>query len=94
MFWKFKGAVFVDAGNVWALKGDEKETLNKKTFAAGIAADWGVGLRLDLNFLLIRVDMGMRFHDPAIQEGSRWIPPQRWMKGHNKAFHFGVGYPF
>ena len=94
MFWKFKGAVFVDAGNVWALKGEENETLNKKTFPAGIAADWGVGLRLDLNFLLIRVDMGMRFHDPAVQNGSRWIAPQYWMKGHNKAFHFGVGYPF
>lgn len=94
MFWKFRGAVFVDAGNVWCLDGDEKAKLSAKTFPAGIAADWGVGLRLDLNFLLLRVDMGMRFHDPGIQEGSRWVPPQKWMKGHNKAFHFGVGYPF
>ena len=95
--WKFDGAVFVDAGNVWSLRstGTEDSRLSLLTwdnFRKGIAMNWGVGLRLDLNFLLLRIDMGMKLHDPA--RGTSWVGPRDWLRRDGYAVHFGVGYPF
>lgn len=95
--WKFAGAVFVDAGNIWMLehKGvDEMESsiFRWKTLGDSIAANWGLGMRLDFGILLVRVDMGMKFHDPAAE--NKWIGPDKWLKRENYALHFGVGYPF
>lgn len=99
IFWKIAGAVFVDAGNIWEVSPINAELepgslFSFKTMGEGIAASWGVGLRLDLNFFLLRVDYGMRFHDPARAAGSRWVGPRDWFKSESHAFHFGVGYPF
>ena len=97
MFWKVAGAVFVDAGNVWAVKADDSEEGQKslfrwQDFGKSIAANWGVGLRLDFGFLLLRLDMGMKIHDPSSQQS--WVNPGQWLKRDNYALHFGVGYPF
>ena len=97
MFWKLAGAVFIDAGNVWKLKAkgaepDEESLFRWNTFAESIAANWGVGLRLNLGFLLLRVDMGMKIHDPARQQ--KWVNPGTWLQRDNYAVHLGVGYPF
>ena len=97
MFWKVAGAVFVDAGNVWALKADSSEEgqaslFRWQDFGRSIAANWGIGLRLDFGFLLLRVDMGMKIHDPARKQ--RWVSPEQWFKRDNYAVNFGVGYPF
>lgn len=97
MFWKVAGAVFVDAGNVWALKADDSEEGQESLFSwqnlgKSIAANWGVGLRLDFGFLLLRLDLGMKIHDPAREQ--RWVNPGQWLKNDNYALHFGVGYPF
>ena len=97
MFWKVAGAVFMDAGNIWALKADDTEegqaSLFKiSDFGKSIAANWGVGLRLDFGFLLLRLDLGMKIHDPAREQ--RWVNPGQWLKRDNYALHFGVGYPF
>ncbi len=97
MFWKMAGAVFADAGNVWTLNNDLNETSDPSvfrwnTFAESIAANWGIGLRLDLDFLLLRIDMGMKIHDPAREQ--MWVNPKMWLKRDNYALHFGVGYPF
>ena len=97
MFWKIAGAVFVDAGNIWTLQGADSEE-NKlarfrwDTFGESIAANWGAGLRLDFGFFLLRLDMGMRIHDPAREQ--KWVRPDQWLKRDNYAVHFGVGYPF
>ena len=72
LFWKLRGALFMEAGNVW----------------------WGLGIRLDLNFILVRLDFGMRVHDPSRPEGQRWVDPSDWLESPNNAIHFGVGYPF
>lgn len=97
MFWKIAGAVFADAGNVWTLNNSEdadRESMFRwASFGESIAANWGVGLRLNFGFLLLRVDMGMKIHDPARLNG-RWVPPSQWMRRDNYALHFGVGYPF
>ena len=97
MFWKVAGAVFLDAGNVWTLKhkdtDESRESIFRwNTFGQSIAANWGVGVRLDLGFLLLRVDMGMKLHDPA--RTQRWVGPDQWLKRDGFALHFGVGYPF
>jgi outer membrane protein assembly factor BamA len=97
LFWKVAGAVFVDAGNVWTLKDDNTKEgqlamLRWDTFGESIAANWGAGLRLNFGFLLLRLDMGMKVHDPAREH--KWVNPGQWLKKGNYALHFGVGYPF
>lgn len=99
MFWKLAGAVFIDAGNVWTLRdtgSPDNIPISKftwKNFGESIAANWGAGIRLDLNFLLLRLDMGMRVHDPA-RAGNKWLGMSQWLRRGNYAVHFGVGYPF
>ena len=97
MFWKVAGAVFVDAGNIWTLKDNIDESgqesmLRWDTFGESIAANWGLGLRLDFGFLLLRLDMGLKVHDPAKE--FKWVGPDQWFKRDGYALHFGVGYPF
>ena len=95
MFWKVAGAVFVDAGNVWTLNkegSDELSAFRWNNLGESIAANWGVGARLNLGFLLLRVDMGMKIHDPAREQ--KWVSPGKWLNRDNYALHFGVGYPF
>ena len=93
--WKLAGAVFLDAGNVWTLRKDSTDNQSAfrwSTFGQSIAANWGAGVRLDLGFLLLRVDMGMKIHDPA--RVNKWVGPQGWFSKGGYAMHFGVGYPF
>jgi outer membrane protein assembly factor BamA len=101
-FWKLEWAVFAEAGNVWTLPllrkdlvdglgGDVDES--ERFSLRSIAADWGIGLRVNLDFILIRLDVGFRLHDPARAEGDRWVRPRDWFHG-SSAIHFGVGYPF
>ena len=101
-FWKLEWAVFAEAGNVWTLPllrkdlvdglgGDVDESA--RFSLRSIAADWGIGLRVNLDFILIRLDVGFRLHDPARAEGDRWVRPRDWFHG-SSAIHFGVGYPF
>ena len=97
MFWKVAGALFVDAGNVWTLRssgeGNSYESMFRwDTFGESIAANWGAGLRLNFGFLLLRLDMGVKIHDPA--RIQKWVTPDQWFKRDGFAVHFGVGYPF
>ena len=91
--WKLEGAVFADAGNVWDLRktvGFEGSNFSFDT----IAADWGLGLRVNLDFILVRIDTGFKVYEPCRPAGERLVGPQQWLKGGNFAIHFGVGYPF
>ena len=97
MFWKIAGAIFIDAGNIWTLKDDSTESgklsmISAATLGESIAANWGAGLRLDFSFLILRLDLGMKVHDPARE--SKWVGPDQWLKRDGYALHFGVGYPF
>ncbi len=97
MFWKLAGAVFADAGNIWTLKktdvaASEGSLFRWNTFGESIAANWGVGIRLNLDFLLLRVDLGLKVHDPAREQ--KWVGPGGWFRRDGFALHFGVGYPF
>ena len=95
MFWKVEGALFADVGNIWDIKSEiDGAAFNFKTFPESLGADWGLGVRVNLSLILIRVDAGMKVHDPALPQGSRWVTPNKWLKSDNFAIHFGVGYPF
>ena len=96
--WKLEGALFADAGNIWYLPMEGEEGtpgifgFNTETLES-IGLDWGVGIRLNLGLILVRVDSGFRVHDPGKEYGQRWLGPDQWFKG-NYAVQFGVGYPF
>ena len=91
LFWKLEGALFAEAGNVWEM-GQEDEL---SRFSVGsIAGDWGLGVRVNLDFILLRIDAGFRVHDPARAAGDRWVGPAGWFRERASAIHFGVGYPF
>ena len=97
MLWKLDGAVFIDAGNVWTLKKtseaeNDGSLFRWNTFGESIAANWGAGIRLDLDFLLLRIDCGFKVHDPARE--NKWMGPAYWFRKNGFAIHFGVGYPF
>jgi outer membrane protein assembly factor BamA len=97
LFWKFQGAAFVDAGNIWTIREYENQpggVFRFDSFYKQIAAAYGLGIRLDLDFFIIRFDGGMKAVNPVYASGrGRWpiIHPNF---GRDFAFHFAVGYPF
>ena len=91
--WKLEGAVFADAGNVWYLRDTDLWERSGFSFDT-IAADWGLGIRVNLDFILVRIDLGAKVYEPCRLEGERLIGPDQWLKKGNYALHFGVGYPF
>ena len=97
LFWKFNGAVFVDAGNIWNIKSEEgyqEEGLFKfNRFYKQLAVAYGLGLRFDLDFLIIRFDGGMKAVNP-MKSGKQKYPIFRPKMSRDFAFHFAVGYPF
>jgi hypothetical protein len=100
LFWKLEGALFADVGNVWNLRYDSSSAEGVKggfrlnDFYKTLGADWGPGLRVNLDFILLRVDLGMKLVDPSLREGARITAPSDWIKRDNCAIHFGIGYPF
>jgi len=67
-FWKFEMAAFLDAGNIWTIRGTERQYKGEfkiDQFYKQIASSWGLGLRLDLDFVLIRLDVGWKLYNPA-----------------------------
>ncbi len=97
LFWKFQGAAFVDAGNIWTIREYENQpggVFRFNSFYKQIAASYGLGIRLDLDFFVIRFDGGMKAVNPAYESGrGRW-PIVHPNFGRDFAFHFAVGYPF
>ena len=88
----FKGAVFIDAGNVWLLNANEnfpEAEFRINTFYKQIALDAGVGFRFDFKFFIFRVDFAVRMRDPSKPPGDRWVGDKGiWF------WNFGIGYPF
>jgi hypothetical protein len=71
----FKGAVFVDAGNIWTMKEDVNRAGSKfsSNWYKEIALSSGIGLRLDLDFFILRLDVGMPLTNPAMPSGEKWV---------------------
>ena len=91
--WKLEGALFLDAGNVWDLRRSDFSEGSNFSFDT-IAADWGMGIRVNLDFILVRIDTGFKVYEPCRPADERLVGPEQWLKSGNFAIHFGVGYPF
>ena len=94
IFGDVKGAFFADAGNIWNVL--DNVTDNKATFTSvkdlkEIALGTGFGLRYDLSFFVIRLDLGFKTYNPAHEQGNRWFKEYNF--GHS-VLNFGINYPF
>ena len=89
------GAAFVDAGNVWLTKPDPERpggSINLRTFGREIALGTGLGLRYDLQFLVVRFDVGVGIHAPYDTGRRGYYNMTRFWD--SLGFHLAVGYPF
>ena len=102
LFSYFDMAVFLDAGNSWMIGRDEARPgadFRYDRFYKEIAVGTGVGLRMDFDFLVIRLDLATKALDPARMEGERWVLDNiRFNRPFGEkgqtVFNFGIGYPF
>ncbi len=89
-----KGALFADAGNIWNVLDnvtDKKKRFDGIQDLKEIALGTGFGLRYDLNFFVVRFDLGFKTFNPANETGKRWFYDYDF--GHS-VFNFGINYPF
>lgn len=89
------GALFLDAGNVWLLRQQDSHLngeLGAQSMWKQIALGTGFGLRYDLEFLIIRLDLGIGIHAPYDTGKSSYYNLPRFKDG--LGIHFAVGYPF
>ena len=97
LFWKFDGALFVDAGNIWTLRDyvDQPGGQFKwNTFYQQIAVAYGIGLRLNFSYFILRFDMGMKAINPAYSSSEEHYAIFHPDFSRDFAFHFAVGLPF
>lgn len=98
---KLRGALFADMGNIWMkndlLYGTDGRLTSQ--FMRDLAVDGGIGVRLDINILIIRLDVGIPLRKPWLPLGSEWVIKdisfgnKDWRRD-NLVFNFGIGYPF
>lgn len=97
LFWKFRGAAFIDAGNIWTIREYENQpggVFEFDKFYRQIAVAYGLGLRLDLDFFVLRFDGGMKAINPKYKKAKERYPIIHPRFSRDFAFHFAVGYPF
>lgn len=97
LFWKLDGAFFIDAGNIWTLREYANQPggqFHFNTFLKEIAAAYGIGLRLNLNYFILRLDLGAKAVNPAYTTTSEHYPLFHPKWGRDFTFHFAVGLPF
>ncbi len=101
LFWILESAFFLDAGNIWSYKDNliEGAQFHFRNVMKDMAVGTGVGLRFNLDFVLIRADAGIKLRDPSLPAGSKWI--SNWKDYSDKteggrifSFVLGIGYPF
>jgi outer membrane protein assembly factor BamA len=97
-----KGALFVDAGNIWLLREDPGRPggrFSGKTFIDELAVGTGFGLRLDLSFFILRFDLAFPLRIPSLPHGERWVIDKidfgspAWRKN-NLVLNIAIGYPY
>lgn len=97
LFWKFNGAVFVDAGNIWTLRNYKEQPGGQfkfNEFYKQIAVAYGLGIRLNFDYFILRFDMGMKAVNPSyVTQREHWalLHPNF---NRDFSFHFAVGMPF
>lgn len=97
LFWKFNGAAFVDAGNIWTIKNYKDQPGGQfrfNEFYKQIAVAYGVGLRLNFDYFVMRLDFGMKAVNPAYDNSRQRYPIAHPNFGRDMSAHFAVGMPF
>ena len=97
LFWKFDGAAFIDAGNIWTLRAYADQPGGQfkfKNFYKQIALAYGLGLRLNFDYFILRFDMGMKAINPAYENNKEHYAIIHPDLGRDFTFHFAVGLPF
>lgn len=97
LFWKLNGAFFIDAGNIWTIREYEEQpggVFRFNSFYKQIAVSYGLGLRFDFDYFILRFDGGMKAVNPAYRNSREHYPIIHPDFGRDFAFHFAVGYPF
>ena len=98
LFWKLDGAAFIDAGNIWTLRHYDIQPggqFSLKDFHEQIAVGYGLGIRFNMGYFILRFDLGMKAINPAFKEDEEEHYPilhPRFSRDY--AFHFAVGLPF
>lgn len=101
LFSVIHGALFVDAGNIWLWNDNENKPGAQFTskFLDELAVGTGAGLRVDIDFLVLRLDLAWPLRKPYLPEGERWViddidfGSKNWRKD-NLVFNLAIGYPF
>ena len=95
LFWVVKGAVFLDAGNIWALGQDERKGANFNFDE--IAVNTGFGIRVDASIFLLRFDVGLQIRNPYPDDitGRHWLirTPSDFKREYLNP-NLAIGYPF
>ena len=97
LFWKLNGAAFIDAGNIWTLRNYAEQPggqFKMNTFYKQIAVAYGLGLRLNFDYFILRFDAGMKAINPAYRNKEEHFALIHPNFGRDLAFHFAVGFPF
>lgn len=95
LFWVIELGAFIDIGNIWTIRDYPNQpggVFRFDKFYKQLAASYGLGLRLDFDYFLLRFDVGMKAHNPAMGERPWPLISPRWHR--DSSFHFSIGYPF
>ena len=98
LFWKFGGALFLDAGNIWTLREYDVQPGGQFKFNSilkDLAVSYGMGIRLNFDYFIVRFDLGMKAINPAYEsDDEEHYPIAHPRLSRDLAFHFAVGLPF
>lgn len=89
-----KGALFIDAGNVWLFNEDPSRpdaNFRFNSFLDEIAISSGWGVRWDFNFIVVRLDFAYTLRTPYLVEGEHWVGRLNFWR---PAINIAIGYPF
>ena len=95
LFWVLELGAFIDCGNVWTIKEYENQpggVFKFSKFFEQLALSYGLGLRMDFTYFLVRFDLGMKAHNPA--SGQEHWPLVHPSLKRDAELHFSIGYPF
>jgi outer membrane protein assembly factor BamA len=100
MIGNFKGAFFLDMGNIWSLRDNRPGSeFRIDRFYKQIALGTGLGIRYDFSYVILRMDLGIKLHDPSfiepeVEKVKGWIPFNSLLTRDNYNIVFAIGYPF
>ena len=95
LFWVLELGAFIDCGNVWTIREYENQpggVFKFNKFVEQLALSYGLGLRMDFTYFLMRFDVGMKAHNPS--SGQEHWPLINPSLKRDAEIHFSVGYPF